>query len=334
MAAGQHALITTGQASAAGLTVHQVPHLLETGTWERRAFGVLAVAGAPRTFAQDVLAACLAAGPAAVACRGAAARLFGVGRPWFDAAPVEVLIPRNGTRHAAAGLGVAVCQTRHLDKVDRDVISGIPVTTRARLVVDLLGRVEDEALFAAADDILWEISNPGLIRQAWHRSCGGRHRRALEAVLLPWLPGPRPGSPKEMSLSRVLQAHGLPRPERQHAVAIPGRSNPRYLDLAYPLEKVAPEYDGRREHGPRRWGQDAGREDELGRVGWLRLPAGRLDLVEPGASEYSATVRAALAARGSAAAPAPTSRGATPEGGRRARAGGGGARCSPRPDPR
>jgi hypothetical protein len=84
---------------------------------------------------------------------------------------------------------------------------------------------------------------------------------------------------------------------RLHPVRIPGRAHPRLLDLAYPDARIAPEYDGRREHGPRRWAADAIRDDELDTVGWLRLPAGRHDLVEPGATEYCDVVRAALQAR-------------------------------------
>jgi hypothetical protein len=101
-----------------------------------------------------------------------------------------------------------------------------------------------------------------------------------------------------MALSRVLQLHGLPPPVRQHEVRVPGRPHPRVLDLAYPDAKIAPEYDGRREHGPRRWAGDGEREDELAAIGWLRLPACAGDLVEPGATTYCEQVRAALAARG------------------------------------
>jgi hypothetical protein len=100
-----------------------------------------------------------------------------------------------------------------------------------------------------------------------------------------------------MSLCRVLLLHGLPPPVRQHQVAIPGRSRPRYLDLAYPGARVAVEYDGRREHGPRQWAADGDREDELAAIGWVRLPAGHRDLIEPGATEFCDVVRKAYEAR-------------------------------------
>ena len=99
-----------------------------------------------------------------------------------------------------------------------------------------------------------------------------------------------------MALCRVLLLHDLPPPVRQHPLTVNGRR--RYLDLAYPDVRVAMEYDGRRDHGPRQWGADAEREDELWSIGWVRLPAGRLDLVEPYASAYCDRVRAASARAG------------------------------------
>jgi len=145
-----------------------------------------------------------------------------------------------------------------------------------------------------ADDILWRFTTPERIREVWTRTDGRRWRSNLEAVLLPWTPGPRPGSPKEMALARVLQLHGLGRPVRQHCLTDPATGKRRYLDLAYVAERVAPEYDGRLTHGPRQWAHDADREDWLAKAGWIRLPAGPAQLIEPGATEYCDTVRRAL----------------------------------------
>jgi hypothetical protein len=196
-------------------------------------------------------------------------------------------------------------------------IGAIPMTTAARLVVDLLGERPVEAVFAVADDVLhrrW--ATPASIRRCW-ADTGKRHGSVLDAVLLPWVPGPKPGIPKEMALARVLQLHGLPRPLRQVEVRLPGKG-PRFLDLAYPEARVAPEYDGRRDHGVRRWASDATREDELAAIGWIRLPAGAADLVEPGrnrllraragcpgGSQHVNWQRLRSSARGPAEAPTP-----------------------------
>jgi hypothetical protein len=298
VAAGQHGVLTAEQAAAAGLSIAQVRTLVASGVWQRRWREVYSVAGAPPSFEADVLVACLAGGPQAMACRGTVARLLGVGRPYFDAAGVEIAVPRGASPRAAVSVGATVHVHRHIGDAHRAWIGSIPASNAARLVVELLDASPVEAVFAVADDVLqrrW--TSPAEILRSWAET-STRHRDVLDAVLLPWEPGPKPGSPKEMSLCRVLRLHGLPRPVRQHPVWIPGRAQPRYLDLAYPDSRVAPEYDGRREHGVRQWERDAGREDELATVGWIRLPAGWSDLTEPGATLYSEQVRVALGARG------------------------------------
>jgi Transcriptional regulator, AbiEi antitoxin len=293
VAARQHGLITADQAAEAGLALHKARYLVDSGHWERRAKGLFAITGSPRTYEQDVMAACLATNGLAVASHGCAARLLGLGLPAFaDAAPA-ITIPRGTSGSRAQALGVAVHTTRHLTAADWGRTNGIPVTRAARLVVDLLGEVPATTLYAVADDVLWRLRDRREIHRVWQRAGGNRHRRTLDAALLPWTPGPKPGSPKEMSLCRVLMLHGLPRPVRQHELTVNGRR--RFLDLAYPDFRVAIEYDGRRDHGPRQWGADAEREDELWSIGWVRLPAGRLDLVEPHATAYCEVVRAAMA---------------------------------------
>ncbi len=300
LAARQHGVLTFAQATGTGLTVDRVRRLVDRGHWNRLGVGLFVAGGAPRTYEQEVMAACLATG--GVASHGCAARLLGVGVPAFRDARVSVTACRGAATTRARGLGAVVHTSRNLGPQDRGRVKGIPVTRGARLVVDLLGLVAVPVLFALADDVLWRLRDRSEIRRTWERAAGGRYRGRLDQVLLPWVPGPKPGSPKEMSLCRMLLLHGLPRPARQHPLLIPGREHPRYLDLAYPDVRVAMEYDGRRDHGPRHWDADAAREDELAAVGWVRLPAGRFDLVEPHATAYCETVRAVCQRAGIATA--------------------------------
>ena len=295
VASRQHGVITLTQAAQAGLSTKEVRTLVNAGVWSRRAREVFTVTGSPSTYEADVLVACLAGGPHAVACRGTVARLLGVGRPWFDNAGVEIAVPRGASARAARSLGAVVHVHRQLSTEDRARVGPIPTTRAARLVVDLLRVRPLDAVFAVADDVMYRRwTTASAVRACW-ATAGGTKRSVLDAVLLPWVPGPKPGSPKEMALSRVLQLHGLPPPVRQYEVRLPG--GPRYLDLAYPTAKVAPEYDGRRDHGPRHWAGDADREDELASAGWLRLPAGAADLTEPAAAAYCALVREAIETR-------------------------------------
>jgi hypothetical protein len=293
VAANQHGLITADQARENGLSLKQARYLVDTGIWERLARDVYRVVGAPRTYESDVLAACFAGGPLAVASGATVARLAGVGRPYYDRAGIEITVPRGVSPRGARALGATVRTVRNLGPGDRRRIGAIPVTASARLIVDLLGD-PPEHRDAVADDLLFrKRCSPDDVRLAAARA-GRTRRRQLDTVLDPWRPGPRPGSPKEMSLLRVLLIHGLPRPERQYHVRVNGRS--RFLDLAYPDRKLTPEYDGRRDHGPRDWRADGEREDELTALGWIRLPAGRLDIREPWATEYCNMVRAAIEA--------------------------------------
>jgi len=286
VASSQHGVITADQATLAGLTSHQVRHLVDSGRWERRGPRVFTVAGAPQTFEQDVLVACLLGDGRGVASHRCAARLLGLA--CADAA-VEITIPR-GAWPGAQRPGVTVHTSRHLDARDCARVGRIPVTKAARVVVDML---PDAAVFAVADDVLWRLRDRREIRRVWERAAAGRHAARLEEVLLPWYPGPHPGSPKEMALCRVLILHGLPAPVRQHRLTVHGRRL--YLDLAYPAHRLALEYDGRRDHGPRRWDAAASREEELWSIGWIRLPAGRHDLEEPHATAYCEVVRGAMA---------------------------------------
>src|ERR1700676_5598135 len=198
LAATQHGVITAQQAARAGLSVDQVRGLVTSGVWRRRWREVYAVAGAPSTFEAEVMVACLAGGPLAMACRGTVARLLGVGRPFFDGAGVEVALPRGASVRAAQAVGATVHVYRRLGEEDRGWIGPIPATGAARLVVDLLDFTPVEGVYAVADNVLYRHwCTPSDIRRRWAET-RIHHRHVLEAVLQPWVPGPKPGSPKEL----------------------------------------------------------------------------------------------------------------------------------------
>src|SRR5579864_612105 len=171
VAARQHGVLTLEQAAAAGLARHKVRHLVASGHWEHRGTALLAIAGSPRTYEQDVMAACLVTG--GLASHGCAARLLGLGVPAFVDAGVTITVGRNTSQQAARALGATVHTTRRLGSHDRGRVRGIPVTRAARLVVDLLGLVPDPILFALADDVLWRLRDRDEIRRTWERAAGG-----------------------------------------------------------------------------------------------------------------------------------------------------------------
>jgi hypothetical protein len=79
---------------------------------------------------------------------------------------------------------------------------------------------------------------------------------------------------KEMALIRQLLAWGFPHPERQFVIPGVGR-----VDLAYPLYRVAIEYDSDEWHdNPRARRRDRARANHLVAAGWFPFIATADDL--------------------------------------------------------
>jgi len=95
----------------------------------------------------------------------------------------------------------------------------------------------------------------------------------------------------ERLLVTLLVQHGLPRPEVQHIVAHAGGTF--RLDLAYPTERVAIEYDGIGHLARDTWEADHGRQNLVVLEGWTVLRYTRqMYLRDPG--RIVREVRAAL----------------------------------------
>lgn len=98
LAASQHGLLTRAQAIAAGMSATSVKTRVRSGRWERRARGVYAIAGSPKTRAQEILLACLASGPEAMATSYTAAELHGLTGIFTGGKPIVAVAPANKTR--------------------------------------------------------------------------------------------------------------------------------------------------------------------------------------------------------------------------------------------
>jgi hypothetical protein len=239
-ASRQHGLLTRGQARATGMTDDQVDERIQQGRWVVVRRGVLQIMGAPLTEEQAVMAACLAAGPSAAASHLTAARLWRLRLP--DPEQIEVTTP-PGRRVRAEG--VRQHRTASLRRGDVIRLQGIPVTTAARTLVDCSGRVRPAELGRVVDDALRRkrVELPDLVRAHRHR-----HTAGMATVLAERAPGVDPGgSDRERQVARVLVAAGLPPPVPQHRVTAHGRTF--FLDLAYPDDRIAIEFDGWDVHG-------------------------------------------------------------------------------------
>lgn len=278
----QHGLITLDQALDAGLSSSAVSRRVATGAWRRLAAGVFAVVSSPATWRQRLLAACLAAGPFAVASHRSAAALFGLSG--ISRGTVEIAVPRGRSHRSELAI---VHQARELPPGDVTRIDGIPVTRPARTLVDLAGVVSPRALEEAVDDALCRrlVTLPRLDGRADALAGKGRSGAAnLRAILATWHDGGLlPQETAEARLFRRLVHSGLPPPERQHEVWADGRLLGR-LDLAWPDVRVGFELDGFRWHGaPRSHRRDIARHNGLKARGWTVFQATPGDLVDDAA---------------------------------------------------
>jgi hypothetical protein len=251
------------------------------------------LAGAPITDRQQLLAATMCyGGPAGF--RGAGA-LHTFDR--YEFARAEIILPSGvGSRGGLKYAKTTIHRSNFLPETHLTVVDGIATTNAARTICDLsvylssasLGKLLDSAV---RRDIV-TINEVADVREDL-RGRGRRRTTVIDELLddrgLGFHPG---GSNPEKNLRRWLDHAGMP-PETQFRVIVAG--TPRSLDLAYPRERVAVEYQGLDVHGmPSRVVDDARRTTELQLAGWLVVlitkKTGRLRALQ--------MVREALAARG------------------------------------
>jgi very-short-patch-repair endonuclease len=285
LAATQHGLVRRDQALAL-LTNKQIESRVRSGRLLIPRPGVLAVAGAPPTWRQGLLAACWASG--GVASHRAAGALWGL--RGLHEGDLEILVPSPRWVRLP---GVRAHRSNCLDRrflAERD---GIPVTTPARTMVDLSAVVHPMFLERLlADGVRGGVTTVAEVRVAVDALArrGRRRVAVMRAVLDAWTEGDgRAESAGEAGLVRLLVEAGLPRPVQQVQVVVGRRLF--VLDLAYPRERVAIEFDGWAVHGDRlAFDRDRERDNVLQAAGWqvFRFTSRST----PG--EIVATVRAAL----------------------------------------
>ena len=208
-----------------------------------------------------------------------------------DALHVTVLPGRTAPRHHGM-----VGHVRAFTLADIGLQFGLPVTTAARLFVDMAATLPRPALVAIGDAILrGGHATVADLQATLQRCAGGRGvRRALDLLAIL---SAAAESPMESVLRLLLRDAGLPSPEVNVDIydAV-GRFLAR-ADLLFRAAKVIVEYDGDQHRTDRaQFVRDVRRGSELAASGYLVLRFTASDVL--GRPEYViATVRAALAAR-------------------------------------
>jgi very-short-patch-repair endonuclease len=267
LARTQHGLFELGQAGAVSVSERQVRSRTGRGSVVRLHAGVYRTMGARTTWEQSLLAACLAAGPGALASHRAAAALWGLTDP---PAPVELVVPY---RHCPMPRGAIVHRSTDLREVDAARRQGIPVTNPIRTVGDL-GAVAPALVKTAVERGLYldRFNVAGLWRLVDDLGRPGRRglgvlRRTLERRALG---NDRARSPLEPIFADIAAATGGLQVEYQHEVVVDGH---RYvLDFALPAVMVGIEIDGLEAHATREaLDHDDARQNRLVLAGWHLL---------------------------------------------------------------
>ena len=222
--------------------------------------------------------ATVALAPGCVLCGASAARLWEIEVPaeWPD----EVAVPPSVTQlRSRTGL---VVRARTIGPEEQTRVRGLPVTTLARLVVDVAADRSAADAQWVVDQALRRGLRPGEVVTRRGQRGAARVRRLLAAG------EPLSESPLESALR--IQLADLGRPVAQHVVRDNGRFVAR-LDLAWPAHRVAVEADGLRWHElPEPLLRDRVRQNALTAAGWQVLRGTWPDAHRPEA------LRAALAA--------------------------------------
>lgn len=261
IAARQHGTFSRSQALACGLTPDRLRGRVTNGLYSRVHPGVYLVAGTLNTVEQRASAACLAAGPGALASHRTAAALWSLIDEPGPQPEVVVLANRNPRPR-----GVRVYRTA-LRRTDRTRLGPIAVTAQPVTLVHLAAVTDERTLAAAVDAwLLRDGTDAGRLTSVLRspRFLNARGTRTLREIVADRTSAGVPESELERMFIGVIRAFRLPTPVRQHPM---GRG--KRADFAYPDVRVAIELDGRASHaGWERQRSDRERQNEFGSRGW------------------------------------------------------------------
>lgn len=268
IAARQYSLAHLDQLRDAGVSRRELEWAVAVGELERRASEVYVIAGSPRSWRQDLMAAVLDAGPDAAVSHRAAAVLLGIARrgaPEF----IEITVPRPLSSRLE---GVIVHRSLDLgaDHVMR--VDGLPCTGPLRTLIDL-GAVEPFRIVADAYERALQSGQVTLLGAEWILTRLGRRgrdgcgvfRRAVDTRALKVV-SPHPGL-LEPRMARLLE--GFPAPDYQYKVFDRNGLFVAQVDFGYPRIKEAFEVDGWESHGtPDAQADGFERDHRLKAAGW------------------------------------------------------------------
>jgi very-short-patch-repair endonuclease len=248
LASQQHGLITRSQLLEV-ISANTLERWVRARRLEPLYRSISRIAGVPDSWRQRLLAVCLAAGPEAYASFRSAAALHGFER--FDEQELE--ITHFGHRPSAIA-GALIHESAVFDRTHLSKIDGIPVTSVARTLCDLTAIVRPWMVERVVDEALRRksVTLERLARIAEDLEGRGRHKcTVMREILEHRVQGYHPGdSDPEKRIADLLVRAGLPEPTKEHPVRLRGKNY--RIDLCYPQQRIAIEYDS--------WGFHNGRQ--------------------------------------------------------------------------
>ncbi len=239
------------------------------------------------------MAAVLGCGEDALLSHQSAAELWGIRKP--RAGRVEVSVPESARRRPK---GLRVHRRSGLTDTDRRIQSGIPVTSPARTLADLSGRLHQSQLEAAINEAdKLGLVDPVALRDALGEMSGQRGVPALRRLLDRQV-FRLTDSELERRFLRLVRKAGLPTPRtRTHL-------NGFRVDFYWPCLGLVVETDGLRYHRtPAQQARDR-RRDQVHTVAGLttlRFTHAQVRFEEAGVRDVLRRVAARLSERRSAA---------------------------------
>jgi hypothetical protein len=208
-----------------------------------------------------------------------AATLFGAPLPFGADDSIHVSVRAPGRAPEIVGF-----VGHKLTAWDTDERMGLPVTTAEQTWIDLASLLTVEDLVIVGDFLVAD-RDPLATRESFARAMAASpgRRGIARARLASDLIRVGSESPGETRLRLLLGRAGLPEPRLNLDILDAGRFVAR-VDLAYPRERVALEYEGDVHRVDRDvWRKDIGRRERVEDLGWrvLRVTAG--DLTAPAA---------------------------------------------------
>jgi very-short-patch-repair endonuclease len=278
-----------------GISDKQIRLRLKSGQFVRLRRGVYRVRGAPSTWEQTLLAACLSTG--GVVSHHTACRLHESAVVASDQLTITV---RRGHKKASPE-GIHLHRTRSFAADETMERRRVPVTSPLRTLSDMAMVLDETLLLELATDFVGRriVAADQLRKHVATGGAGsGQHcARKLRKVVRRLLEDGPYESAAETRLHQLLLQAAIPEPIRQLTVRDrEGRVIGR-LDFAWPDRLVNLEMDGFGFHSsPQAFHENRRRDVRLARLGWQVLRTSPAEL-DAGATELLASLRDVLGAR-------------------------------------